>query len=285
MQRKKIWLDYDQNDLDAQYDNQRTVADYDAIMREWAQASANARAISEVKADLIYEAHPRARIDFYPAKRGGPAMIFFHGGFWRSFDKTGLAFLAPAFTSAGISIAFPNYPLAPEASLATIVQHACRSVSWVIDHVEELHIDRANIWLAGHSAGAHLAVMAAGAAPEEFDLRGCCAISGIYDLQPIRLSYLNKTLHLSEVEVVACSPINLKPKVPCLITAVGEKETDEFRRQTGGLTALARTSGCVLQDNLLPDTDHYEAVRTLARPNDPFFEQIASVILSDKASA
>jgi arylformamidase len=277
MATKNVWLNYDRTALDAQYDNQRTVADYGAVMGEWAQASARAREMSVVTSDLPYDDHPRARIDYYPAGARSPLVIFFHGGFWRSFDKTGLAFLAPAFVSAGISVAFPNYPLAPEAGMQSIVRHARRAVEWLLERAGDLGFDRSRVWVAGHSAGAHLAVTATANLPEALRVSGCCAISGIYDLRPIQLSYLDYTLHLSDADVPACSPMTFEPRWPPLITAVGGGETEEFRRQTEAFVAHAQRGGSV-RHSFRPGIDHYEAVRSLARPDDPLFRQIVTAV-------
>jgi arylformamidase len=275
-----IWLSYNREELDAQYNNQRTVPDYDNIMREWTHASDLARKEIDFRADLPYSSHPRARIDFYPAAGGGPAVLFFHGGFWRSFDKRGIAFLVPAFLKAGITVALANYPLAPEARMVTIVSYALEAVRWVVAHSEGLDIEPSKLWIAGHSAGAHLALTSVLAAGEDgLSFAGCCAISGIYELEPIRLSYLNDSLNLTLNDVAQFSPVRLGVGSTPLIAAVGASETEEFRRQTAALVDHWRAAGGRCSTMTLPKTDHYEAVRGLARPGSALFAQLASAVL------
>jgi arylformamidase len=277
MSHNEIWLGFNQQALDAEYDNQRTVLDYGAVIREWEEASAAARAACSVQSDLVYGSHPRAKLDFYPASGDG-CIIFFHGGFWRSFDKTGITFLAPAFTAAGISIALPNYPLAPNDDMETIVRHACMAVDWVVDRASDLQLDGSKLWVGGHSAGAHLAMMAAVASKAKDKIAGWCAVSGIYDLAPIQLSYLNQSLNLSEADVASFSPIRSGARRAGLIAAVGSRETREFRRQTEAFVEHCSGRGAEVEYHVLPETDHYEAVRSLGRPGNALFGQVASAI-------
>jgi arylformamidase len=287
-----VWLDLDQEGLDAAYDNQRHVADYAALMDEWNAASDRARRACKVIPDIAYGAHPRARFDFYPAGRACPLLVFFHGGFWRTFDKAGLAFLAPPFVEAGISIALPNYPLAPEANLGMIVDHARRATEWLVRHASELDIDRSRLWVGGHSAGAHLALMVLLTSWRRHfqglpanPIAGCCAISGIYDLEPVRRSYLNRTLDLSPQDVAELSPIGLIPRqaVP-LMLACGTHETSEFRRQTHVFGERWCAASLPLLRRTIDGADHYEAVRSIGRAGGLFEPLVAAIRQRDGGS-
>lgn len=271
----KVWLGYDQSALDDEYNNQRMVVDYEAIIREWTSASDEARSGGVTHPDVVYGQHPRSRLDVYSAPGGGGGVVFFHGGFWRSFDKAGLAFLGPAFNAAGLAVALPNYPLAPEAQMGRIVQHAIDAVGWVADRAGEFNYDPSKLWVAGHSAGAHLALMAALSPTLRSTVAGCCAISGVYDLEPIRLSYLNASLNLDAEDVRAYSPVTRLTPDLNIIVAVGGRETDEFRRQAVDLARGCQAVGARCESIVLPGADHYETVRSLARPGSAILASIS----------
>jgi arylformamidase len=272
---RKVWLGYDQSALDNEYNNQRTVGDYGAVIREWTTASDEAREGGVSHPDVAYGEDLRSRLDIYSTPAGGGCIVFFHGGFWRSFDKASLAFLAPAFNAVGLSIALPNYPLAPEADMRRIVQNAIEAVEWVAERAGEFKFDPSKLWVGGHSAGAHLALMAALSPKLRGKIAGCCAISGVYDLEPIRLSYLNESLNLTVEDVDAYSPIRRLAPDLHLIAAVGGDETQEFCRQAADLVRQCRAMGVHCDSIVLPETDHYETVRSLGRPGSPILASLS----------
>lgn len=280
----KVWRGYDQAALDDEYNNQRTVVDYEAIIREWTSASDKARSGGVSHPDVVYGQHPRALVDVYSAPGGGGCVVFFHGGFWRSFDKAGLAFLGPAFNAAGLSVALPNYPLAPEAGMGRIVQHAIDAVQWMADRAGEFNFGPSKLWVAGHSAGAHLALMAALSPTLRGTVAGCCAISGVYELEPIRRSYLNASLNLDAEDVCAHSPVTRLTPDLNIIAAVGGRETNEFRRQAANLARGCQAVGARCESIVLPRADHYETVRSLARPCSVILASLSLAMNATRAS-
>ena len=133
----------------------------------------------------------RQRIDFFRAgSPGAPLLVFIHGGYWQMRRKETFRFLAAGALHHGISVALPGYTLAPEQNLAGIVTEIRDALRWLREHADSLGFDRSRIVVAGWSAGGHLAAMAA----DEPGVTGVLAISGIFDLEPIRLCYLNDKL-------------------------------------------------------------------------------------------
>ena len=163
-------------------------------------------------------------------RAGAPALIYIHGGYWQLSDKNDTTYIAPAFLDAGIAFITINYTLAPEAGINRIVSECRRAVAWVARHADEIGVDRERLFVAGHSAGGHLTAMMLATDWVAFDpsltgcpFRGACALSGLYDLEPIRLSFLNDVLGLRETDVGPNSPLYLDPMgdVP-MILSVGE---------------------------------------------------------------
>jgi len=190
-----LYREMDRAQLDAAYNNSAAVPERDAIVAGWAARSARVRREHAGRLDLAYGETPRERLDlFLAADPQAPTLAFIHGGYWQINDlvKESFAFFAEALLSLGINLAVIEYTLAPAARLDRIVDEVRRSIRWLAEHLGEYGADPTRLYVAGHSAGGHLTAMTM-PLPE---VRGGIAISGISDLEPIRLNYLNEKLAL-----------------------------------------------------------------------------------------
>ena len=207
--------------LDAAYNNTAAVGipKRDQYVGGWSARSDALRKTREAKVDLRYGSGPRQRLDVFPCgQAGAPTLAYIHGGYWQMNDKEPYAFLGEALLPAGFNLALIEYTLAPEARLDQIVAEVRAAVGWVIEHAAEHGGDSRRVFVAGHSAGGHLTA----AAMSEPRLAGGIAISGIYDLEPIRLNYLNDKLRLDEEEATRNSPIlHLPSRAAPLVVTVG----------------------------------------------------------------
>jgi arylformamidase len=101
--------------------------------------------------------------------------------------------------------------------------HRCRGTPFGA-HLAEYGADPNRLYVSGHSAGGHLTAMTMPLA----EVHGGIAISGIYDLEPIRLNYLNEKLGLDAAEADRNSPVrHLPAKVGELVVAYGTRELDD----------------------------------------------------------
>ena len=267
-----LYRDFDQAALDAQYNARAMVPEYGDYFARWAAESAVVRKHLPARLDIAYGRSRQARLDLFPAQaERAPLLLFFHGGYWRSLDKSDFSFLAPAFVDAGVAFASVNYDLSPEAGVDEMVAQVREAASWVVDNAASLGVDAEAVFLAGHSAGGHLAAMAAAEVP----VAGLCSISGVYDMEPIRLSYLNELLEMDEAVAAASSPIRLKPAqaMPILL-AVGERESAEFKRQQDEF-AQAWSAARSLE---LPGRDHFSAVDALGDQDHGLFGLVLEMI-------
>lgn len=166
------------------------------------QRAAPAPHAVEARIDLPYHDDNirKHRLDlYYPrdARERWPVVVFVHGGFWSSGDKSYLeAFtglygnVGVALAGAGIGAVITNYRLLPEATLDDMLDDVAGAVQWARARVEELGGDPTRIVLAGHSAGAHLVTLL-GMNPALLTARGVDAvgivgvvgISGVYDVE------------------------------------------------------------------------------------------------------
>ena len=260
-------------ELDRQYNTRAAIPEHPQIFARWAEQSALARRQHRCEQDYYYGSTPDETLDFFPALMpGAPLLIFIHGGWWRSLDKSDFSFIAPAFVDAGVSVAVVNYTLAPRITIEEIVRQMLRACAWCWRNAAEFGADPRRIHVAGHSAGGHLAAMmlAADWPAWAHDLPhgmicGGLAISGVYDLEPIsRTPFLKSDLRLGRTAAHRVSPVRYTPSrsVP-MHTAVGGLESDEFRRQAHAIRAAwPHCSGHHLE---LPEHNHLTVVDELAR--------------------
>ena len=140
---------------------------------------------------------------------------------------------------------------------------------------------RSDLYLAGHSAGGHLAAMALATQWPTFGLpenviKGVCAISGVFDLEPICLCYLNEVVGLDADEARRNSPIHQPLHGRCPVTvAVGERETRAFHEQSRAFAAKLEREGWACRLLVQPGVDHFGIVMSLSEPDAPLVQAIA----------
>ena len=121
-----------------EYNNRALGPDNEAYVARWVQDSARARATMSCHLDLRYGDAPGETLDLFPARKGdGSCMMFIHGGYWRSRDKSDFSYLAPAWVDAGVSLAVVNYDLCPAVSMEEIVRQMLRASRWLWLNAEQ----------------------------------------------------------------------------------------------------------------------------------------------------
>jgi arylformamidase len=237
--------------LDAAYNNGAAVRNSAEIVKDWQARSDRLRNARAATLDLRYGPAERNRIDLFEAGKRAPLVVFIHGGYWQNRCKELFSFLASGPLAHGISVALVGYTLAPQARLDAIVSEIRSS----LDYLSKSH---SGMVVAGWSAGGHLTAMSM---PHPAVTAGL-AISGIYDLEPMRLSYINDKLKLDEAEQQRNSPAKngMKFDKPMVI-AYGKAELPELQRQSEefGMKADARVLG-------LEGHDHFTILEELASP-------------------
>jgi arylformamidase len=259
-----LYRGMDRSQLDAAYNNTAAVPERDAIVADWAAHSATVRREHAGHLDLTYGDSPRERLDlFLAANPKAPTLAFIHGGYWQMSDKESFAFFAEGLLPLGINLAVVEYTLAPAARLDRIVAEVRRSVQWLAEHLGDYGADPAQLYVAGHSAGGHLTAMTM---PLPV-VRGGLAISGIYDLEPIRLNYLNKKLGLDAAEVERNSPLlHLPGAAGELVVAYGTQELPELRRQSIDYGQAWTERGLPGYLLAVDGANHFTILEALAKP-------------------
>jgi arylformamidase len=258
-----------------------------AFFSRWHRDSQVARTRTRVMQDLGYGRWRGERMDVFPVAgaRAAPVVVFLHGGAWQSRDKSDVAFLAPPLVARGIGFVAVNYDLAPRVRIRHMVHQVRRAVSVLHAQGTRWGFDPQRIFVAGHEAGGHLAANALNPnSPVDSGLppgavAGGLSLSGIYDLDPIRLSYQQATLDLTEDDVQALSPArNLPESAGPLLLAVGAAETDTFRHQQAAFLAAWQDAGLRGRGMELPGRHHFDALDALAEPEHPLFQALVNLV-------
>jgi arylformamidase len=262
--------------LDAAYNNTAAVPERDALVADWTRRSERVRREYRGRLDLAYGDSPRERLDlFLAAAPKAPTLAFIHGGYWQMNDKENFAFLAEGAVPRGINLALVEYTLAPAARLDRIVAELRRAMQWLGEHLGDYGADPARLYASGHSAGGHLTAMTMPLPA----VRGGLAISGLYDLEPIRLNYLNDKLGLDAAEAERNSPLlHFPPTAGELIVAYGTKELPELCRQSIEYAQAWVERG--LAGHLLPidGANHFTILEALADPRGALTQALVGLI-------
>lgn len=250
--------------LDAAYDNTAAVADSAALLADFDARSARLREAMPQHLDLRYGPAERNRIDYFAAAKPGPILVFIHGGYWQMRAKEPFSFLATGPLAHGIHVALPGYTLAPAITLDGIVSEVRAAIRWIAQHAATYGGDSARIIVSGWSAGGHLTAMVM----DEPGVIGGLAISGIFDLEPIRLNYLNAKLKLDADAVQQLSPLrNLPRRSPPLMLACGTAELAELQRQSETYAQARVQAGLPGRLTQLPQHNHFTILEELASPD------------------
>ena len=271
-----IYRGMDRAALDAAYNNGAAVADSADWLARWRELSAAVRASPRARLDSSYGSRPRARFDYFPCGAArAPLFVFIHGGYWQRNDKDMFAFLADGPRAHGIDVAVVGYTLAPEARLTDIVGEIRQALSVLRDRAGEFGFDRDRLFVGGWSAGGHLTAIVS----DHPAFRGGLPISGIFDLEPIALNYLNDKLALDANEIATLSPLRvLRDRSPPLRLFVGSNELPELRRQSASYAEAARGRRLPVALTVLSARHHYSILDELARPEGAITHALVELI-------
>jgi arylformamidase len=199
--------------------------------------------------------------------------VFVHGGYWQRLDKSDSSFVARALQPSGVAVVVINYALIPTVDMDELVRQCRASIVWVHRHAPEFGGDPNRIFVSGHSAGGHLVAMlmstdwnALAGLPADV-IKAGCGISGLYDLEPIRLSYLNEVLKLTPESARRNGPVHCPPtRAGPLLLPVGGLEGAEYHRQGEELAAVWRTRRLPCQTIDMPGHHHFSILAELEDP-------------------
>jgi len=259
---------------DEAYSNSAFIPGGDSFPARWTAAAAAFRAQADARLDQRYGPGEREVYDLFLPK-GPPrgTVIFIHGGYWLTFDKSSWSHLAAGPLAHGWAVAMPSYTLAPQARIGHMVRQIGRAVSAIVT------ARPGEIRLAGHSAGGHLATrMSCAGSPFSGPIAKTLSISGLHDLRPLLRTAMRTELRLDETEAAAESPALLMPREGTVVTCwAGANERPEFIRQTALLANIWTGLGATTKQVIASGRHHFDVIDDLA---DPASAMVAELLAS-----
>ncbi len=273
-----VYRNFDSEALYAQYNNRAMTPpeELEAIKADQGRRSDAFRAAAaRAELDISYGPHARERLDlFLPEAANAPLFAYIHGGYWQWNNKEPFVCLGEPLVSGGAAFANIEYALCPDVSLSELTDQIRRALAYLWREADRFGYDRGRIVVSGHSAGGHLTAMMmatdwpafADGLPTDLVAAGL-PISGIYDVEAVRLTPLNDLVRMDEAEARALSPMFLTPASRAPMTVVvGGAESGEFHRQAEEFATAWRKSDVAADVVTAPERDHFTVLNALAEP-------------------
>jgi arylformamidase len=272
----RVFLDMDQRELDDAYTQINFAPNQPQILARYASNSDAMRARLGEPRRLAYGSTPMEQFDLYAAPRiNAPICVFLHGGAWRAGSAKSHAFPAEALVGAGVHFAALDFDNVDTTGgdLAPMARQVRSAVAWIYANAASLGADPRKLYVCGHSSGGHLAgVVLTTDWQRAFGLpadvvRGGMLNSGMYDLQPVRLSARSSYINFTDGVVEALSPIRHVDRLTCpVLVTHGTLESPEFVRQARDFVAAAKTANKSAELVVAEGYNHFEILETLANP-------------------
>jgi arylformamidase len=271
-----VFLDYDQIELDAAYDQAVYQPNILQLNKRWASNSARTRARLGEPERRAYGDTAIEQLDLFRATQtNAPIFVFIHGGAWIRGDAKSYSALAEMFIGAGAHYVVPDFINVAEAggSLFPMAEQVRRVIAWVWRNAASFGGNRDRLYIGGQSSGAHLAAVALTTDwPRQFDVpadivKGGLCTSGMYELAPVRLSARANYVKFTDAMVEELSPIRHLDRLGApVIVSYGTYETPEFIRQAKEFAAAVRDTGMLRELIVAENYSHLDLPETLCNP-------------------
>jgi arylformamidase len=275
----RVWLDMDQVDLDAAYDQLLYAPVGHQILPRFAINSEQARARLGPPQRVAYGPSEFERLDIYRTNRPkAPIFLYIHGGAWLRGSAADSGFPAEIFVNAGAHYVVPDFIAvsAADGDLRTMAEQVRRAIAWTYSNAGTFDGDPERLYIGGHSSGGHLCGVALVTDwKKDFELpetvvKGGLCMSGMYDLKPVRLSARSKYVRFTDEIEQAMSPqrhLDLL-RAPIIVT-YGTNDTPEFQRQSREFAAAVKAAGKPVELIVAESYNHFETGESLGNPYGP----------------
>ncbi|MGB7302110.1 MAG: alpha/beta hydrolase [Burkholderiaceae bacterium] len=264
-----VWRNLTQQALDNAYDQSVYAPNRLQILNRYHANSDLTRQRLGAPRQFRYGQGGKETLDvFSPPQAGAPVNVFIHGGAWRSGTAAQYAFLADLFVNAGMHLVLPDFDWVQDrnSDLLPIADQVHRAIAWVAAHAGEFGGDSTQIYLSGHSSGAHFAGAALTSLPPGL-IRGSLLCSGMYELEPVSLSARSSYVNFSPASLQQLSPMRVVDQIATpLVVAYGDHETPEFQRQSQDFFDALKPRAASTELIIARGYNHFEVLETMASP-------------------
>ena len=211
-----------------------------------------------------------------------PLLVFIHGGYWQELSKADSRFAVGDCVANGWAFAVVDYTLAPQADVSSIVDECRQATRLLHDQSSSLGFDPSRIFIAGSSAGAHLAAMVAlkSGGCGQF-VAGTALVSGIFELEALIGTSINEQLGLTRDTAQDNSPLHHELRgFPPTVVAHGDNETNEFKAQSAAFLAALDAAGTTVQHVEIAGRNHFDVILDLAVSGTTLGSAVAALVSS-----
>lgn len=274
-----VWMDMDQVELDAAYDQSVYAPLGGQITKRYASNSDGVRARLGAPQRESYGPTDVEKLDIYRTKRSkAPIFVFIHGGAWLGGEAKNYAYPAELFVNAGAHYVVLDFIAikAANGDLRVMADQVRRAVAWVYRNAASFDGDRSRLYIGGHSSGGHLCgVTLVTDWSKDFGLpadiiRGGLCMSGMYDMKPVRQSKRGTYVKFDDdMEDKMSSQRHLDLLHAPIVVTYGTNETPEFQRQNRDFAAAVKAEGKPVELIEAANYNHFEMNESLASPYAP----------------
>jgi len=277
-----------QKQVDEAYDAMLSAPDPAAVNQHFLERSRQARVDLPCTLDVPFGPTLDESLDIFPADQAGaPVFVFIHGGYWRARTSKDFSCVALGLQPLGVTTVVVNYSWCPKVSIDEITRQARASIAWVLRNISSYGGDPTRVAIGGHSAGAHLAAMCLQTRwTEEYGLAtdpitGAVLVSGLYDLEPLRYSYLQPAIQLDDGVIRRNSPaFTVRSCTTPIWTTWGDAESDEFARQSRSFHEAWQGAGNFSELGAQAGADHFSAIHGFESPASDLCRWVQRVLTS-----
>ena len=243
------------------------------------------RGVTRIARDIPYGDDPRQRFDLYgpawtPGQPSLPVVVFFYGGGWDSGSRDQYGWAAQALAARGFVVALPDYRLVPQVAFPAFVEDAASATAQVAKVVGQYGGDASRLGVAGHSAGAHLAMMIAldrrymAAVDQPKLIRAAAGLAGPYDFLPFDVA-ASKNAFGRAPDPTQTQPVTfVRDDAPPLWLAHGTADEVVHDDDTLILNDRMHAVGGRSEAKLYPGLNHADLIATFS----PLFRKKAPVL-------
>ena len=268
-------------DYETEYNNRARVPEHPGIIAGWQADAAAYRGEALCELDVSYGEGARQAYDLFKPEtiRGNALVMFIHGGYWQALDRSYFSHMARGLNRLGLPVAVVGYDLCPQVHLGHIV--------W------ELQQAAAALWrrfglpvvASGHSAGGHLSACTLATNWKNVDpdlpdqlVPAAYGISGLYNLNPMTETSINKALNLDMAAAELESPLFWPAPAGLTMDAVvGGAESDEYLKQSRRIADVWELEGVRTRYEEIEGANHFTVLATLPDPDSAMCRRIAAL--------
>ncbi|GAB2534334.1 alpha/beta hydrolase [Rhodanobacter koreensis] len=229
-----------------------------------------------VQRGVVFDAVHQLALDVYRPSDAShaPVVVFFFGGSWKSGKRQWYAWVGETLARRGLVVVIPDYRLWPMVKLDGFMQDAAHAVAWTHAHAGEYGGNPDDLFVMGHSAGAHIGALlatdahwlnAVGMQPRQ--LAGFIGLAGPYDFLPLKDPDFIDMFGTTHKAQLRSQPVHfVNGDEPPMLLMQGTTDKIVWPRNAESLARALRQENEPVEVKLYPDIGHFAILFSISKP-------------------